>query len=274
MPSKSESASIQQLVEQYQAGQLSSLELGQQVLHASLASTTSVTPDLDRAQRCGFPEVIYGPGKSTDAIRKVAEALLNAGHEVLITRIAPEQVRPLTEVYPLSRWNSTARTLRIGCTALPVPPEDIRGNSDAADSPSESQGRCVAIVSAGTTDEPIALEARETLAWMGVETRLIQDVGVAGPYRLLAHVPQLRSMRAIVCVAGMEGALPSMLAGHVGCPVIAVPTSVGYGANFGGLSALLSMLNSCAANVAVVNIDAGFKGGYLAGLIASKPVLD
>ena len=105
---------------------------------------------------------------------------------------------------------------------------------------------------------------------MGLPTKLIQDIGVAGPYRLMAQVPKLQQMSAIVCVAGMEGALPSVLAGHVRCPVIAVPTSVGYGATFAGLSALLSMLNSCAANIAVVNIDAGFKGGYMAGLIAAK----
>jgi len=111
------------------------------------------------------------------------------------------------------------------------------------------------------------LEALETLAWMGVQTVLIQDIGVAGPYRLMSQVPLLEKMAAIVCVAGMEGALPSALGGYVRCPVIAVPTSVGYGANFSGLAALLSMLNSCAANVSVVNIDAGFKGGYMAGLI-------
>ena len=115
----------------------------------------------------------------------------------------------------------------------------------------------------------MAVEAQETLAWMGVPTVLIQDVGVAGPYRLMSQVPLLQKMSAIVCVAGMEGALPSVLGGHVACPVIAVPTSVGYGANFAGLSALLSMLNCCASNVAVVNIDAGFKGGYMAGLIAN-----
>ena len=105
---------------------------------------------------------------------------------------------------------------------------------------------------------------------MSVPAKLIQDIGVAGPYRLMSQVPILQSMDAIVCVAGMEGALPSVLAGHVRCPVIAVPTSVGYGANFAGLAALLGMLNSCASNVAVVNIDAGFKAGYLAGIIANR----
>jgi NCAIR mutase (PurE)-related protein len=126
----------------------------------------------------------------------------------------------------------------------------------------------VAVVSAGTTDMAIALEARETLAWFGVPTILFQDVGVAGPFRLIARVSQLRSCAAVIVVAGMEGALPSVVGGQVGVPVIAVPTSVGYGTNFGGLTALLGMLNSCAANVTVVNIDGGFKAAYVAGLIA------
>jgi NCAIR mutase (PurE)-related protein len=126
----------------------------------------------------------------------------------------------------------------------------------------------VVIVTAGTSDLPVAEEARETALWTGARVRLIQDVGVAGPHRLTANLGVLRGADAVVVVAGMEGALPSVVGGHVACPVIAVPTSVGYGASFGGLAALLGMLNSCAANVAVVNIDAGFKGGYLAGLIA------
>ncbi|MCA9029068.1 MAG: nickel pincer cofactor biosynthesis protein LarB, partial [Planctomycetaceae bacterium] len=126
------------------------------------------------------------------------------------------------------------------------------------------------VVTAGTSDRPVAEEALETLRWMNCEVELIVDVGVAGPHRLPAHLTKLREADVIVVVAGMEGALPSVVGGYVDCPVIAVPTSVGYGANFGGLSALLGMLNSCAANVTVVNIDAGFKGGYIAGLIASR----
>jgi NCAIR mutase (PurE)-related protein len=128
----------------------------------------------------------------------------------------------------------------------------------------------VVVISAGTGDLPVAEEARETLEWMGVRVKMIHDVGVAGPHRLAARVEEFQNADAIVVVAGMEGALPSVVGGYVACPVIAVPTSVGYGANFGGVSALLSMLNSCAANVAVVNIDAGFKAAYLAGLIATR----
>lgn len=248
---------------EYQAGKITAIEFGQRSLQTVVSSHGSVTPDLDRMRRCGFPEVIYGAGKTTDAIVAAANALLETTDEVLITRASPEQVRYLAEQYEYTRWNSVAKTFRIRNTGQPLPPEEI------ADAPNRRRTENqVAVVSAGTTDEPVAREALETLAWMGIPTVLIQDIGVAGPYRLLSQVPVLQRMSVIVCVAGMEGALPSVLAGHVRCPVIAVPTSVGYGANFAGLSSLLSMLNSCAANVAVVNIDAGFKGGYLAGLIS------
>jgi NCAIR mutase (PurE)-related protein len=128
----------------------------------------------------------------------------------------------------------------------------------------------VAVISAGTGDLPVAEEARETLEWMGVDVTMIHDVGVAGPQRLPDRLADFEHADAIVVVAGMEGALPSVVGGYVACPVIGVPTSIGYGANFGGVSALLSMLNSCANNVAVVNIDAGFKAGFLAGLIATR----
>jgi NCAIR mutase (PurE)-related protein len=128
----------------------------------------------------------------------------------------------------------------------------------------------VAVVCAGSTDLPVAREALETLAWMDVQAMTIVDVGVAGPYRLLAHIERLRKCAAVVVIAGMEGALASVTGGLVACPVIAVPTSVGYGANLQGITTLLSMLSSCAAGVTVVNIDAGFKGGYVAGLIARQ----
>ena len=126
------------------------------------------------------------------------------------------------------------------------------------------------VVTAGTSDTPVAEEARETLDWMGIRTTMICDVGVAGPHRLPKHLDILEAADAIVVVAGLEGALPSVVGGYVACPVIAVPTSIGYGASFGGVAALLGMLNSCASNVTVVNIDAGFKGGYVAGLIAQN----
>jgi NCAIR mutase (PurE)-related protein len=166
----------------------------------------------------------------------------------------PEQAAVLVPRFPGAIYNSAAKTFRIQ-----------RG-------PSAKRIGLVAVITAGTSDLPVAEEAIETLDWMGTETRLIQDVGVAGPHRLPERLAEFEHADAIVVVAGMEGALPSVVGGYVSCPVIAVPTSVGYGASLGGISALLSMLNSCAANVTVVNIDAGFKGGYVAGLIARGKV--
>ncbi len=219
----------------------------------STGDETALTPeacvDLGRAERCGFPEVVYGSGKTPEAIVGVFEALSAAGQSCFATRVDALQVAAARLRFPEVIFNETARTLRIS----------------AKDS--ERRGH-VAVVSAGTSDLPVAEEAAETVRWMNCEVDLIVDVGVAGPQRLLSRVAQLRKADAVVVVAGMEGALPSVVAGHVSTPVFAVPTSVGYGANFGGVSALLSMLNSCASNVAVVNIDAGFKAAYLAGMVA------
>jgi NCAIR mutase (PurE)-related protein len=212
----------------------------------------NVQLDAARAARCGFPEVIFAEGKNVDTLRRTMERMVAAGTNVFATRMTAEKAESLLSVFPKGTYNATARTFRIPNRASEPAP----------------QGR-VAVVSAGTSDAPVAEEAVETVRWMGVEVMLIQDVGVAGPQRLLEKLPLLREADAIVVVAGMEGALPSVVGGHVACPVIAVPTSVGYGASFGGLAALLTMLNSCAANVAVVNIDAGFKAGYVAGLIAT-----
>jgi pyridinium-3,5-biscarboxylic acid mononucleotide synthase len=250
---------ISRSIKAFQDGQISSFELAQKLLQESLHPDTSLMLDLDRQRRCGFPEVIYGEGKSPETIRTALNRLLERHEEILVTRVSPEQVRFLSEEFAMYRWNFRGRTLRVHRSETPLSPEELRNLSSASK---------VAVVTAGTTDEPVALEAMETLTWMKCPADLIQDVGVAGPYRLLSKVEELQSYRAIVCVAGMEGALPSVLGGYVGCPIIAVPTSVGYGANFQGISALLSMLNACASNVAVVNIDAGFKGAYLAALIA------
>lgn len=212
--------------------------------------------DLDRARRCGFPEVVYGQGKTLDALKQIFATILSAGHEVLATRISPEQAAAMAGPYPQGNYNEIARTLRV-----PAP-------SPAA-CETKPRGK-IAIVTAGTSDLPVAEEARETALWMGCDVQMVFDVGVAGPHRLPRHLDKLAGADAIVVIAGMEGALPSVVGGYVDCPVIAVPTSVGYGANFGGISALLGMLNSCASNVTVVNIDSGFKGAYVAGLIASR----
>ena len=228
--------------------------------------------DLDRGRRCGFPEVVFGEGKTVATLEKIFSRLLAEGIEVFATRVSADKAAELRDKFPAAMYNPLARTLRIS-------PENARlaaaigGTSQSTPHPSpltpHSPPR-VAVVTAGTGDLPVAEEARETLLWMGVEVVLIQDVGVAGPHRLRERLPDLENADAVVVVAGMEGALPSVVGGYVACPVIGVPTSIGYGASFGGLAALLSMLNSCAANVTVVNIDAGFKAGYVAGMIARR----
>ncbi len=207
---------------------------------------------MDRQRRCGFPEVVFCEGKSPESVAEIFAALVVAGQEAFGTRASPEHAAAVQHRLPTAEYHPIARTIRV-TVGVPQPP---RGK--------------VAVVTAGTADRPVAEEALETLRWMGCAVERIEDVGVAGPQRLLAVVPQLRDCDVVVVVAGMEGALPSVVGGHVSCPVIAVPTSVGYGASFGGIAALLGMLNSCAANVTVVNIDAGFKAGYVAGLIAKQ----
>lgn len=243
--------------------------LARQLLAGSLplaafmeAATGEVTADLDEAQidldrhrRCGYPEVVFGEGKSVPTLEKIFKRLMSEGVDVFATRVSADKATQLAPQFPTGRYNAVARTFRIPTAG-----------ADAAGAP---RGR-VAVVTAGTGDLPVAEEARETLLWMGADVHVIFDVGVAGPHRLLEHLDELRDVDAVVVIAGMEGALPSVVGGHVACPVIAVPTSIGYGANLGGIAALLSMLNSCAANVTVVNIDAGFKGGYVAGLVAAR----
>ncbi len=210
------------------------------------------TVDLERAGRCGFPEVIYGSGKTAAAIAQIAGELLANEQRVLVTRVEAEKAAELLRQFPAGCYNEVGRTLRIDAK----PQAEFVGH--------------VAVITAGTSDLPVAEEARETLAWMNVRAKMVHDVGVAGPHRLPERLAEFAEADAIVVVAGMEGALPSVVGGYVPCPVFAVPTSVGYGASLGGLSALLAMLNSCASNVAVVNIDAGFKAGYLAGLVATR----
>ena len=223
--------------------------------------TSAAQVDLDRPRRCGYPEVVFSPGKTTSAIADVFRMQLAHGQNCLATRVSPEQAAELLAMFPAAQHNAVARTIRISPCEETQPP--------AAALERAVSGRVV-VITAGTGDLPVAEEAVETIRRMGCQFDLIVDVGVAGPQRLLAQKHRFELADAIVVVAGMEGALPSVVGGHVSCPVIAVPTSVGYGASFGGIAALLGMLNSCAANVTVVNIDAGFKGGFVAGLIAQK----
>ncbi len=245
---------IEQLAKQLLGGELSVAEFARLMSPQTIADVGEAQIDLDRAGRCGFPEVVFAQGKSVPAMVKIFGALLESGHEVLATRVSPEQATELLAKFESGKYNALGRTFRVA----------------AAGGEQPSSGGRVAIVTAGTSDLPVAEEARETALWTGAEVVMVHDVGVAGPHRLTANLGHLRSADAVVVVAGMEGALPSVVGGHVACPVIGVPTSVGYGASFGGLAALLGMLNSCASNVTVVNIDAGFKGGYLAGLIAKN----
>ncbi len=216
------------------------------------AITESARVDLDRQLRCGFPEVVFCEGKTAESVAEIFAALIEAEQDAFGTRASLEQAIAVRARFPHVEHNLIARTIRVRV---------------ATEKPLVGK---VAVVTAGTSDRPVAEEAIETLRWMGCAVERIEDVGVAGPQRLLAELPRLRDADVVVVIAGMEGALPSVVGGHLACPVIAVPTSVGYGASFGGIAALLGMLNSCAANVTVVNIDAGFKAGYVAGLIATR----
>jgi NCAIR mutase (PurE)-related protein len=195
--------------------------------------------DVDREQRQGAAEVIYGEGKLPEDIREIARALLDAGQNVLVTRLPKGGLEALADLPGEVEHNERARCARI------------------VQKPRESIGR-VALLCAGTSDLPVAEEAGFTLEFLGAEVERVYDVGVAGLHRLLDADGGWKTADCVVVVAGMDGALPSVVGGLTGCPVIAVPTSVGYGASFGGLSALLAMLNSCSAGVAVVNIDNGF----------------
>lgn len=246
---------LEQLARQLLDGRLPLAAFLSQATGQATADLGEAQLDLDRQRRCGYPEVVFGEGKTVPTLVKIFERLMAAGVDVLATRVSSEKAAELAPQFPRGVYNPVGRTFRI-------PLASSNGQSGP-------RGR-VAVVTAGTGDLPVAEEARETLVWMGAEVTSITDVGVAGPHRLVEHLGELIDVDAVVVIAGMEGALPSVVGGHVACPVVAVPTSVGYGANFGGFAALLSMLNSCAANVTVVNIDAGFKGGYVAGLIAAR----
>lgn len=205
--------------------------------------------DHHRSLRCGFPEVIFGQGKTPEQIEAIFMRLTAAGGNVLATRVSPDAAARVIERCPEATYHEVARALTLRQT------------------PAQPAIGLIGIVCAGSSDLPVAEEARVTAEIMDQPTHTLYDVGVAGLHRLLSRSRDLREARALVVVAGMEGALPSVVGGLVTAPVIAVPTSVGYGASFQGLAALLAMLNSCAAGVSVVNIDNGFGAGYQAALI-------
>ncbi|MDO8672955.1 MAG: nickel pincer cofactor biosynthesis protein LarB [Dehalococcoidia bacterium] len=205
--------------------------------------------DHHRTLRRGFPEVIFGQGKTIGQVVAIVEQMVKHSDKVLVTRVGKDCFDAVVARVPDSRYNELARTITVNRTV------------------DEKLQPGIAVVSAGTADLPVAEEAVVTAELMGNAVERLFDVGVAGIHRLLNHFDQLQEARVVVAVAGMEGALPSVIGGLVSAPVIAVPTSVGYGANFGGLAALLAMLSSCSAGVAVVNIDNGFGAGYLAAMI-------
>jgi len=207
--------------------------------------------DTHRHIRRGIPETVFGQGKTPEQIIGIVERLSGNGDPVLVTRISDEAATLVMNRWSEADHDPQSRTLMLGSLA-------------------PTGGSPILVIAAGTSDLPVAQEAVRTAGFLGRKVLCAYDVGVAGLHRLTSYSDEMGEAGVIIAVAGMEGALPSVVAGHVACPVIAVPTSVGYGANFGGVAALLSMLNSCAANVCVVNIDAGFKGAYVAGLIASR----
>ena len=209
-------------------------------------------PDFDRERRVGFPEVIYCEGKSPEQLRAAARALLSAHANVLATRATPEQAEILRSLEPAASYNAAGRVAYVHRD------KTIRGRG------------AIAVVTAGSCDVPVAEEAACCAEVMGNRVRRIYDVGVAGLHRVLAHRDTLESAGVVIVVAGMEGALPSVVGGLVSRPVIAVPTSIGYGASFRGIAALLSMLNSCAPGVVVVNIDNGFGAAFAATRINRK----
>ena len=223
------------------------------VLHAFQAAPVAdlgfAQVDTHRALRKGFPEVILGASKTLEQVVKIAAKLFEHGQRVLVTRVTPEQARALRKKFKPAVHHAAARCVTIEKKPLP------------------KRAGFIAVVCAGTSDLPVAEEAAVTAEIMGNRVERVHDIGVAGLHRMLARMELLQSANVIVAVAGMEGALPSVLAGLVAKPVIAVPTSIGYGASFGGIAALLAMLNSCASGVTVVNIDNGFGAGYAASQI-------
>ena len=243
------SEAIKKLFDQVKRGQLSSDEAVQQLRHLPFEDLGFANVDHHRALRVGMPEVIFGPGKTPPHLAEIFARLGQHGQNVLATRVTPEQVRAVKRKFREAEFHELARAITL------TRDETVYG-----------KGKIV-VVSAGTSDIPVAEEALVTAQIMGNEVQHVYDVGVAGIHRLLARREVLTEARVIIVCAGMEGALPSVVGGLVGVPVIAVPTSVGYGASYQGIAALLGMLNSCASNVTVVNIDNGFGAGYVASII-------
>jgi pyridinium-3,5-biscarboxylic acid mononucleotide synthase len=237
------------LLEQFRAGGVSRDEVLRKFQAAPVAELDFATLDTHRALRKGFPEIIFGAGKTPSQVVQIAAKLFEREQRILVTRVAPEHARTLRRKFTQAVHHELARCVTIEKKPLPKLPGTI------------------AVVCAGTSDLPVAEEAAITAEIMGNRVERVTDVGVAGVHRLFGRLEAIQRANVTIVVAGMEGALPSVVAGLVSKPVIAVPTSVGYGANFSGLAALLGMLNSCASGLTVVNIDNGFGAGYAAAQI-------
>jgi NCAIR mutase (PurE)-related protein len=239
------------LLEKFRAGKVSHEKVLSALQTAPVADLGFAQVDTHRALRKNFPEVIFGAGKTPEQVVKIATKLLEHGQQVLATRLDIEHARALKKKFKRAVHHPRARCVTI--EKKPLPKRD----------------GFIVVICAGTSDLPVAEEAAVTADIMGNRVERVHDVGVAGLHRMLARLDLIRQANVIVAVAGMEGALPSVLAGLVSKPIIAVPTSIGYGASFGGIAALLAMLNSCASGVTVVNIDNGFGAGYAASQINS-----
>lgn len=240
---------IRQILEDFKAGRLS-LEEAETGIARSELDISFARLDCARKSRCGFPEVVFCPGKSTRQVIEIARAFNSEGHNVFATRSTLEQYEAFAKVFPGAVWHEDARAITLDQPGRTIRPKGL-----------------VAVLSAGTSDIPAAAEAALTAERMEAVVERVYDVGVAGLHRLSQHIDLVRTAKAVIVVAGMEGALPSVVSGLTDKPVIAVPTSVGYGASFKGVAALLGMLNTCAPGVSVVNIDNGFGAGVTAGLI-------
>jgi pyridinium-3,5-biscarboxylic acid mononucleotide synthase len=242
-------AQLRALFEQIREGAVDVDQALTRVRHMPFEDLGFAKVDHHRALRHGMPEVVFGLGKATDEVIAIAGALLDRSPNVLITRIAPDSAEALLRHFAEGEYFPRARAIRFW-----------------RDRAIQGRGK-ISVVCAGTSDIPVAQEARITAEVMGNNVEEIHDIGVAGIHRLMSTRERLADSKVVIVCAGMEGALPSAVGGMVACPVIAVPTSIGYGASFQGLAALLGMLNSCASNVTVVNIDNGFGAGYVASLI-------
>jgi len=244
---------LERLLEQVKEGVLSVEEACRAIRERGYADLGFAHVDVAREKRCGFPEVIFCEGKTPVQVARIAEEIYRVHGRLLATRADGAVFDAVRERIPGARYNETARTVSAAAEEIP-------------------RRATVHLVTGGTSDMPVAEEAVETARIMGCSVKTLYDVGVAGVHRLLGHTDFFADAEVVIAVAGMEGALPSVVGGLVDCPVIAVPTSVGYGAGFHGVAALLGMLNSCAPNVLVTNIDSGFRAGYTAALIAGGRV--